>query len=381
MKIAIFSFDFDRTYGTGNFTYEYCNVLYKKGIDFVLFLPSVPGDGRSTSREDLPFSVKYILPRPILSFRESNRPMWIIWQWYIWQYFKTIDLTGFSLVHCLFEYPLSFMAARCAKKNKLPFIMGAQGTYAIAPLTQWPAKYLLKWSYNQAKEIIVPSQFTKDKIIEYAKKDYNISIIHNGIDFSKFENELDISELKNKYANKKILITVGKLISRKGHDLVIKALAKIKDQYPDIKYLIIGDGQKADFLKKITEDLKLNNQVDFLGRIEHDNIIKYFHLCDIYVHTPKFSKDLKFEGFGIVYLEASACGKPIVASDAGGIRDAVIDGKTGLIARNEDVDDIADKIVQLLDNDNLRLEMGKVGRVYAKEHDWSNIVDKFIDKY
>ncbi|OGY48530.1 MAG: hypothetical protein A3B89_00405 [Candidatus Buchananbacteria bacterium RIFCSPHIGHO2_02_FULL_40_13] len=381
MKIAVFSFDFDRTFGTGNIAYEYCFALYKKGIDFVLFLPDIPGDGRSTNREDLPFKVKYILPKPILSFRESRGQKLFFWQWYIWQYFKIIDLSEFSLVHCLFEYPLSFMVARCAKKNNLPFIMGAQGTYAITPLAQWPAKYLLKWSYNQAKEIIVPSQFTKDKIKEYSKEDYNIFIIHNGIDFSKFANQLDMADLKNKYANHEILLTVGKLISRKGHDLVIQALAKLKDRYPNIKYLIIGDGKKESFLKKMTEDLQLTNQVEFLGRIEHDNIMKYFYLCDIYVHTPKFSRDLKFEGFGLVYLEAGACGKPVIAADAGGIRDAIVDGQTGLIAKNEDIDDISNKISQLLDDDNLRRKMGEAGREYAKQHNWSIIIDKFIDKY
>ena len=71
--------------------------------------------------------------------------------------------------------------------------------------------------------------------------------------------------------------------------------------------------------------------VEFAGRKSGDELVSYFQLCDIYVHTPKVV-DLKFEGFGIVYLEASACGKPIVATDAGGVRDAVIDGETGLIA-------------------------------------------------
>lgn len=381
MKIAVFSFDFDRTFGTGNFTYEYCLALYKRGVDFVLFLPNIPGEGRSTVREEMPYEIRYVLPKPILGFKDSSGPRWAIWQWYIWQYFKIIDLSEFTLVHSLTEYPLSFMAARCAKKNKLPFIMNALGTYAVAPLVQWPAKYLLKSSYNGAKEIIAISQFTKDKIIEYAKKDYNVSIIHPGVNFSRFVDKPDMSEIVEKYKNNLVLLTVGKLIPRKGHDLAIYAIAKIKNKYPNLKYLIVGDGKHEGFLKQLVKDLGLDNQVEFLGRVSNDDIIKYFHLCDLYVHTPTFSNDLKFEGFGIVYLEASACGKPIVASDAGGIKDAVVDGKTGLIAKNEDIDDIASKISQLLDDDKLRKKMGEAGIEYAKEHDWPNIVDKFIDKY
>ena len=295
MKIAIFSFDFDRTFGTGNFTYEYCSALHKKGVDFVLFLPKVPGEGRSTKREEMPYEIRYVLPKPILSFSDSNGLKWAFWQWHIWQYFKTINLSGFSLVHCLTEYPLSFIASRCAKKNNLPFIMNAYGTYAVAPLIQWPAKYLLKWSYNQTQEIIAISQFTKDKIQEYSKKDYNISIIHPGVNFYRFANRPNISELQDKYSGYKILLTVGKLIPRKGHDLVIGAVAKIKGKYPNIKYLIVGDGKHDGFLKKLVKNLNLDNQVEFLGRVEHNDLTKYLHLCYIYVHTPTFSTDLKLK--------------------------------------------------------------------------------------
>ncbi len=381
MKIAVFSPDFDRTFGTGNFTYEYCLELHKKGIDFVLFLPKIPGEGRSRAVENVPYDIKYVLPKPILGFKDSESPRLLFWKWYIWEYFKTIDLSGFTLVHSLFEYPLSFMASRSAKKYHLPFIMGGQGTYALAPLIKWPAKYLLKYSYRKAKEVIVASKFTKDKIKEYAQEEYNISIIHNGVNFSRFVDVPEMSEIRGKYKNNQVLLTVGKLIPRKGYDLAIYALDKIKDKYPNLKYLIVGDGKHEIFLKNLVNGLNLNEKVEFLGRVSGKDLIRYFHLCDIYVHTPTFSSDLKCEGFGIVYLEAGACGKPSVASDAGGIKDAVVDGKTGLIAKNEDIDDIASKISQLLDDDSLRKKMGEAGREYAKEHDWSNIADKFIDKY
>ena len=374
MKVAIFSFDIDRAFGTGNITYELCSEFTKKGIDFILFLPKSEGENRASNKDDYPFPVKYVLPEPFVGIKEAIRKK------IIWEYFKNIDLSGFTLVHCLFAFPHSFMAARCAKKNKLPFIMGAQGTYGVRPLDHWPAKILLKKSYKEAKEIIVPSQFTRDKIKEYANENYNISIIHNGVNFNKFENKPDIKDLEEKYKNNKILVTVGGLIPRKGQDLIIKALPKIKIKYPDIKYLIVGGGRQESFLKQLAKDYNVEDNVELLGRVSDKELIEYYHLCDIYVHTPRVI-NLSFEGFGIVYLEVSACNKPIVASDAGGIRDAVVDGKTGLIAKDENIDDIADKINYLLSNEGLRRKMGEDGKQYAREHDWSIISDKFIDKY
>ncbi len=369
MKVAIFSFDFDCTFGTGNMTYELCHEFAKKAVDFVLFLPKVEKN-RSSFKGDYPFETRYILPPQITSLKDRH----------FWEYFKVINLSGFTLVHSLFEFPHCFMAAFCAKRNKLPFIMGAQGTYGVLPLTQWPNKYFLKWSYDQAKEIIVPSQFTKEKIREYAKKDYRISVIHNGVNFSRFDSKPDFENLKDKYKNHKILLTVGALIPRKGQDLVIKALPKIKERYPEIKYLLVGDGRMRQAWEKLADDLGLSEQVEFLGKVAADELVKYFHLGDIYVHTPRVI-NLSFEGFGLVYLEASACAKPIVATDAGGIRDAVIDNQTGLIVADGDIDGISDKVIYLLDHDDLKKQLGENGREYAKKHDWPIIANEFIDHY
>lgn len=376
MKVAIFSFDIDRTYGTGNIAYELCLELHRQGVVFELFLPKIDNrDGKLNSEKcaGFPFPVRCVMPEYVAGIGEMIKKK------LVWQYLKRYDLKGFTLVHCLFEFPHSFIAARSAKKNKLPFIMGAQGTYGVLPLTK-NARPFLKWSYGQAKEIIVPSQFTKEMITKYSGENYNISIIHNGVNFARFENQPDIADLKEKYKGKKILLTVGGLIPRKGQDLVIKALPKIVARHPDVKYLLAGAGRMLENWKQLAQELKLESHIEFLGRVEAEEVNKWFYLCDIYVHTPIMA-NLSFEGFGIVYIEAGACFKPIVASDAGGIRDAIIDGKTGLIARDRDVDDIADKIIQLLDNRELRWQMGEAGREYAKEHDWKIITEKFIEKY
>ena len=263
----------------------------------------------------------------------------------------------------------------------MPFVVGAQGTYGVLPLTYWPEKYLLKWSYRQAREIIVPSKFTADKILEYSKANYNISVIHNGVNFKRFQIEVDLASLREKYKNNKIIITVGGIKLRKGQDLVVRAVAKIKKDMPNIKYLIIGgdEGQK-DYLEDLISNLGLRNNIEFVGIVSDEDIVKYFKISDLYVHTPRLV-NLNFEGFGIVYLEAGACKKPIVAMDTGGIRDAVIHNKTGLIVKDGDIDGIASSVLKIFKDKNLYNKLGSNGYAYAKEHDWPLVAKQYINLY
>lgn len=370
MRIALFSSTLDVKNGYGNFTYEFCSELaQRKEIDFTLFLPV---SERKHSLPSYTFRVEYVLPDYIFRIKPYN----------FLPYLGTFSLAGYDLVHSLLDFPYCFMAARIAKKNHLPFIMGAQGTYGVVPLTYFPEKYLLRWSYTQAKKTIVPSVFTKEKIEEYAQQKYPIEIIHNGVNFEKFQffNGNIFSSLKEKYKDKIVLLTVGGLKQRKGQDLVLKALSQVISEVPNIQYVIVGDGSWGEYLKQLAKELKVDSHVEFVGQVNDDDLISYFHTCDIYIHTPR-CVNLNFEGFGIVYLEAGACKKPIIATDAGGIRDAVIDGKTGRVVPDEDIEGIAQAIGELAMSVELRENFGENGYVYAQEHTWKKIIDSFIQVY
>ena len=111
-----------------------------------------------------------------------------------------------------------------------------------------------------------------------------------------------------------------------------------------------------------------------------DALVNTFYQADLYVHTPRVI-NWKFEGFGIVYLEASACGLPILATDMGGVRDAVVDGITGIVLSENDPVQISATLNELLDNPCKLEKLGIEGRKYAEKHDWSHIVDKYLSIY
>ena len=368
MTVAIFSATLERRTGYGNITYEYCRALHAKGVKFTLFLPRTEAEVAKSLK--LPFRVECILPRYVVRFNVGN----------IWLYFRRIDVAKFDLVHSILDFPFCFLAARSAKKYGKPFLMGAQGTYGVMPLTYAPDKYLLTFAYRHAKRIVVPSLFTKDLIQKVAGEEYPIDIIHNGVDFARFDRTIDTQELRARAGGRKILLTVGNFKERRGQDLILRALGILKKKRSDFFYYLVGGGSLRTSLEELARSLGLTEYVAFVGQKDGEELVRYFHACDIYVHTPRVFR-LNFEGFGIVYLEASACGKPLVATDAGGIRDAVIDGETGLIVPDEDVAGIAEALDRLLSDPALCTRLGEEGKRYAREHDWSMIVDDFLKVY
>lgn len=368
MRIALFSSTADAKNGYGNITVEYCRELKNRKIDFTLFLPEAERAFHAHYIPDVP--VQFTLPPYIFEMRNPKSLL----------YLKTIDVSGYDLVHSLLDFPYCFIAARSAKKYGKSFMMGSQGTYGVVPLLRFPDHLALEYAYGQAKKIVVPSAFTKEIILRHTKKPYDITVIHNGVNFARFEKRCDTSDIRAKYAGKTIFLTVGGLKERKGQDLVIEALAKLRKSTEDFIYLLVGDGEMKAAWEAHAEKFGVSDKVVFVGALDGEELVRYFHACDVYVHTPRVIY-YNFEGFGIVYLEAGACGKPSIATDAGGVADAVVQNKTGFIVPDGDVGQIAAKMLQLSRDGALRTEMGAAGREYARNHDWAIIVGEFLKLY
>lgn len=369
MRVALFSSTIDVVNGYGNITYEYCRELQAAGIDFTLFLPDTAAERGTASSLRLPFEVRHVLPPYIFRIFQKGFP----------GYLRRVDVSGYDIVHSLMDFPYCFVAARSAKKYRKPFIMGSQGTYGVLPLTRFPDRYFLTWSYRQARRIIVPSAFTRDSIETYARDRYPLQVIHNGVRFDRFHKELDVSQVRSRYAGKNILLTVGGLKARKGQDLVLHALAAVLKTQKDVVYVMVGEGNTRPMLEELAQSLGIQDHVDFVGNQRGDDLVRYFKACDLYVHTPRIDH-LNFEGFGIVYLEAGACGKPSVATDAGGVRDAVTP-EAGLVVPDGDIPAIAEAILTLLRDEGLRGKLGEGARAYALRHDWKDVVQEFQSVY
>ena len=183
--------------------------------------------------------------------------------------------------------------------------------------------------------------------------------------------------------NKRVIVSVGRLVHRKGQDRLIQALPEILKSVPDAHILMVGQGPYLPHLKKLVARHNLNDHVSFIGRIQYAQLPQYICAGDIFA-MPSRSRffGLEVEGLGIVYLEASACGLPVIAGSSGGAPDAVLDGVTGFVVDGENDGAIAAAAIRLLNDVDGAKAMGTAGREWIIENwrweIWSQRFNKLL---
>ncbi len=191
-----------------------------------------------------------------------------------------------------------------------------------------------------------------------------------GIDIDHFSPQ-DSTQLRKelKLDNKRVIVSVGRLVHRKGQDHLIQALPEIVKSVPDAHILMVGQGPYLSHLKQLVEKLNLVDHVSFIGRIQYAQLPQYICAGDIFA-MPSRSRffGLEVEGLGIVYLEASACGLPVIAGSSGGAPDAVVNGVTGFVVDGENDQEIASAAINLLKDTDCAKAMGQAGREWIVEN-------------
>jgi len=229
----------------------------------------------------------------------------------------------------------------------------------------------------RADKIITPNNFTAGLIKKVmGGQDGKITVVSPGISARPEANKTRIAELKQQYDidGKKVILSLGRLVKRKGFDTVIESMEKMAlGDLEKIIYVLAGAGPDNYYLQSLfLKYPRLKNHILFLSEISDDDKWSWLDLCDIFV-MPARNIAGDFEGFGIVYLEANLSHKAVIAGNAGGVPDAVVDGLNGLLVDPENSEELARKILQLLNNDKLRYELAERGyeRV-IKDFKWSD---------
>ena len=204
-----------------------------------------------------------------------------------------------------------------------------------------------------------------------------------GIDTAHFAPQSSALQLRESLGltNKKVIVSVGRLVHRKGQDSLIASLPEILRHHPEAHILMVGTGPYLKHLEDLVEKLAVKDSITFIGRIQYADLPRYISVGDVFA-MPSRSRlaGLEVEGLGIVYLEASACGLPVIAGKSGGAPDAVLEGETGITVDGRDPTDIARAINFLLDDPIKAKEMGQRGREWIISNwRWEIWSGKFSD--
>jgi len=229
--------------------------------------------------------------------------------------------------------------------------------------------YPVRYYINKAEVVIAVSKAAANFIsffVDYAP----IKIIPNGIDTSKFKPNFDKE-------NKELrILFVSRLVHRKGPHLLIRAFKRVIKKFDNVSLTFVGSGYMKGTLEELAMSLNITNKIKFLGDVPDESLPQVYSESDIFV-LPS----LHAESFGLVLLEAMASGLPVVATNVGGIPEVLEDGKEGFLVK-PDERSIADALIKLLEDENLRKAMGKNGRKKAVEkYDWKNVGEKIEETY
>jgi len=267
--------------------------------------------------------------------------------------------------------PLGIMARamRSAGAKKIVALThGHEVWWAKVP----PFSFAIRYMSKNIDAITYLGDYTKGEIskaLSEADAEKLVQIAP-GIDVEHFV-PTDSSDLRAELglSDRSVIISVGRLVHRKGQDKLIAALPEIKIAVPNVHLVLVGVGPHQDFLEKLAFKLNVSDCVTFIGRINYAELPKYIGLGDIFA-MPSRSRffGLEVEGLGIVYLEASACGLPVVGGKSGGAPDAVLVGETGVVVDGTKPSEIADACIELLNNPELCALMGANGRAWIIEN-------------
>lgn len=276
--------------------------------------------------------------------------------------------TPFDQIHCGQTVETAPAGTRLARKLGLPSLLH---TFAEDVTTYIRHPYygrLLRQGLRDATVVTTISRFTVDQLRGLGVADDRMVLQYPGVDPDRWQPGGEAA-VRQRFGleGKRVLLTVARLAPRKGQDCVLRALPAILKQVPDCVYLIAGSGPEEPRLRALVAELGLEEHVRFAGTVSDREIGDFYHAGDVFVMANRQLANGDVEGFGLVFLEANACGKPVVGGRSGGAVDAIADGESGLLVDPENADELSGALIRLLSDPDLARRMGEQGRRRVRE--------------
>ncbi len=231
-----------------------------------------------------------------------------------------------------------------------------------------------------ADKVVAVSSFTCDAMSAMGVPPSSMVLIQNGVDVDRFTpGERDPALMaRHGLHGKQVILTVGRMVPRKGADMAVRAMKQVVARRPGVHYLIVGDGELRPELERLIAAEGLQEWVTLVGKVSDDDLLRYLRLCDLFLMPNRTMPDGDTEGFGLVFREANACRKPVIGGRAGGVVEAVADGVSGLLVDGNDPDAIAAAVERILGDPALAAQLADGGLRLAREHSTAAVAHQFL---
>lgn len=268
-------------------------------------------------------------------------------------------------IHCGQVFSTGFAGRGCRALLGIPYVVYVYG----ADVLEFCARPLwgraLRTILQGAERVVAISGFSRRAALRCGAVESRLEVVKPALDVARFAAEFDRDRARARFGwqGRRVVLSVGRLVERKGQDTVLRALVDVAGSVPEVLYAIGGSGPYGDRLQAMVDELGLRAHVEFLGFVDEGQLAERYAAADVFAMVSREIAEVgEVEGFGIVYLEANACGTPVVAGRSGGVEDAVVDGETGLLVDPDDPAQTAAALRSLLADEALRRHLGAQGR-------------------
>ena len=301
--------------------------------------------------------------------------------WNVWRAARNVDL-----VHAIKDYPHSLVGVDGARLAGKPCVATGHGTYTVQPVLSERHGERARRTYQRFASLISVSNYTRRKLLEVLPpgtlEPERAVVVPNCVDAERYSTPV-VLDGPRPWHGFPFTLTIGEVKERKGHHLGLAAWLEAARDLPEWHHVIVGRCSGDEYevqLRGMAAEAGCAERVHFLGNVSEDEKVDLVQRCGAFIHTPVTAADGGFEGFGIVYLEASAAGRPVLGTLDCGAEDAIVDEVTGLLCPQE-VPAIARGLRRLLTDEALRTRLGEAGRAHAVENTWERNAEQVLELY
>jgi phosphatidylinositol alpha-1,6-mannosyltransferase len=290
-----------------------------------------------------------------------------------------------DVLHCGNIRPVGYAVRWASMATKVPYLVYVNGGDLLRekqkmkgnPLKRMTARSIL----GRASGIVATSKWVAELSGEVAQQAGIKTVpptgaFDLGTDPGAFSAEKDSGALRSRWnvGDAPLMLTVARLVPHKGQDIAIRALARIKEEFPALRYVLVGEGHDESRLRALANELGVGDRVVFAGPLPESELAEAYATSNLYVGLSRVDKEINVEGFGISFLEAAASGLPVVAGDSGGVRSAVRHGETGVVVNPTEVDSAAAAILEFLRDPERQRKFGDAGLKAVEHHyNWDRV--------
>lgn len=301
---------------------------------------------------------------------------------------KLVRQHGIRRLHCARCLPEGLIGRFVKLTCGTPYLCYVHGEEISVAKTSRELTWLARRVFAAADFLIVNSKSTRSMLIEqWGIAPEKLALLYPGVDTARFvpglvnepaaqAREIPHPLLERKSPLRTTILTVGRLQRRKGQDMLIRALPAVISKVPDVLYVIVGDGDERKYLEDLARELKVESHVQFIGEATDEQLLECYQRCDLFA-LPNREVHNDIEGFGMVLVEAQACGKPVLAGMSGGTAETMRVGETGRVVSCDEPGPLADMLIEMLANRERLAVMGQRGREWVCERfDWSILSER-----